>query len=92
MQASPSSASVLPIPRLRDAFDGRVLTPDDPGYDQARTVFYGGFLGEEGEARVRQAYPGSTWERLAAVKARYDPTNLLRLNENVLPAVDGPGR
>jgi len=42
VQASPSSANVLSIPRLRDAFDGRVLAPDDPGYDQARTVFYGG--------------------------------------------------
>jgi len=59
---------------------------------QGDTGAYVGFLGEEGEARVRQAYPGSTWERLAAVKARYDPTNLFRLNENVLPAVDGPGR
>jgi FAD/FMN-containing dehydrogenase len=59
---------------------------------QGDTGAYVGFLGEEGEARVRQAYPGSTWERLAAVKARYDPTNLFRLNENVLPPVDGPGR
>ncbi|MQA74234.1 MAG: FAD-binding protein [Solirubrobacterales bacterium] len=47
---------------------------------------YAGFLGDEGEARVRQAYPGSTWERLAAIKARYDPTNLFRLNQNVPPA------
>src|SRR4029079_7136265 len=35
-----------------------------------------GFLGDEGEARVREAYPGSTWERLAAIKRRYDPSNL----------------
>jgi FAD/FMN-containing dehydrogenase len=46
---------------------------------------YVNFLGDEGEARIRQAYPGSTWERLAAVKARYDPTNLFRLNQNVPP-------
>jgi FAD/FMN-containing dehydrogenase len=46
---------------------------------------YVGFLGEEGEARVREAYPGSTWERLAAVKNRYDPTNLFRLNQNIPP-------
>jgi FAD/FMN-containing dehydrogenase len=59
---------------------------------QGDTGAYVGFLGEEGEARVHQAYPGSTWERLAAVKARYDPTNLFRLNENVPPAADGPGR
>ena len=59
---------------------------------QGDTGAYVGFLGDEGEARVRQAYPGSTWDRLAAVKARYDPTNLFRLNENVPPAPDGPGR
>ncbi len=47
---------------------------------------YVGFLGDEGEARVREAYPGATWERLAAVKGRYDPSNLFRLNHNVLPS------
>jgi FAD/FMN-containing dehydrogenase len=44
---------------------------------------YVNFLGNEGEARVRDAYPGSTWDRLAAVKRRYDPTNLFRLNQNI---------
>jgi FAD/FMN-containing dehydrogenase len=48
---------------------------------------YVGFLADEGEARIRQAYPGKTWERLAAVKARYDPTNLFRLNQNIPPAI-----
>jgi FAD/FMN-containing dehydrogenase len=46
---------------------------------------YVNFLGDEGEARVRAAYPGRTWERLAAIKARYDPTNLFRLNQNIPP-------
>ena len=46
---------------------------------------YVGFLGEEGEERIREAYPGSTWERLADIKGRYDPTNLFRLNQNVRP-------
>jgi FAD/FMN-containing dehydrogenase len=47
---------------------------------------YVGFLGDEGEARVREAYPAATWDRLAEVKARYDPTNLFRFNQNVPPA------
>jgi len=47
---------------------------------------YVGFLGDEGEARVHDAYPKPTWDRLAEVKARYDPTNLFRLNQNVRPA------
>jgi FAD/FMN-containing dehydrogenase len=46
---------------------------------------YVGFLGEEGEERVREAYPGVTWARLAEVKTRYDPSNLFRLNQNVPP-------
>ena len=35
---------------------------------------------------MREAYPGATWDRLAAIKARYDPTNLFRLNQNIPPA------
>jgi hypothetical protein len=50
---------------------------------------YVNFLVDEGEARVREAYPGRTWERLAEVKARYDPTNLFRLNQNIPPARNG---
>ncbi len=44
---------------------------------------YVNFLGDEGEARVRLAYPGAAWERLAQVKRRYDPANLFRLNQNI---------
>jgi FAD/FMN-containing dehydrogenase len=47
---------------------------------------YVNFLGNEGEARIRAAYPNGTWERLAAIKAQYDPTNLFRLNQNIPPA------
>jgi FAD/FMN-containing dehydrogenase len=46
---------------------------------------YVGFLADEGEERVRAAYPGSTWDRLAAVKAKYDPANVFRLNQNIPP-------
>jgi hypothetical protein len=53
---------------------------------------YVNFLGDEGQARVRAAYPGATWDRLAAIKRRYDPTNLFRLNQNIAPAgTDGNG-
>ncbi len=46
---------------------------------------YVNFLEDEGEDRVRAAYPGETYVRLADVKRRYDPTNLFRLNQNVKP-------
>jgi FAD/FMN-containing dehydrogenase len=50
---------------------------------------YVNFLAAEGEARVREAYPAATWERLVAVKRRYDPDNLFRLNQNIPPAQQG---
>jgi len=46
---------------------------------------YVNFLGDDGEERVRSAYPGATWDRLREIKARYDPTNLFRLNQNIQP-------
>jgi FAD/FMN-containing dehydrogenase len=50
---------------------------------------YVNFLVDEGSERVRAAYPGATWDRLAEIKARYDPTNLFRLNQNIPPARSG---
>jgi FAD/FMN-containing dehydrogenase len=47
---------------------------------------YVNFLSDEGPTRVREAYPGSTWDRLAEVKRRYDPGNLFRRNQNIPPA------
>jgi FAD/FMN-containing dehydrogenase len=47
---------------------------------------YVNFVGDEGAQRVREAYPGKTWERLAAIKREYDPENLFRLNHNIEPA------
>ena len=47
---------------------------------------YVNFVGDEGEARIRAAYPGGTYERLAEIKRRYDPENLFRLNQNIPPA------
>jgi Berberine and berberine like len=53
---------------------------------QDDTGAYVNFLNDEGEERIRAAYPGGIYERLAAIKARYDPTNLFRLNQNIPPA------
>lgn len=54
--------------------------------DQGDPGVYVNFLGDEGPERVRAAYPGRTWDRLAAAKAQYDPDNLFRRNQNVPPA------
>ena len=47
---------------------------------------YVNFLNDEGPARIRAAYPGATWDRLRKIKARYDPRNFFRLNQNIPPA------
>jgi FAD/FMN-containing dehydrogenase len=49
-------------------------------------VNYLGQTSEEGEARVRAAYGGKTYTRLAEIKRKYDPDNLFRLNQNIIPA------
>jgi hypothetical protein len=60
------------------------LKQGDPGA-------YVNFLVDEGEARIRDAYPGKTWDRLRSIKRRYDPTNIFRINQNIPPAISGEG-
>ena len=61
-----------------DALSGELL--------QDNSGAYVGFLADEGEERVRAAYPGPTWDRLREIKRRYDPDNVFRLNQNIPPA------
>jgi FAD/FMN-containing dehydrogenase len=42
-------------------------------------------FGEEGATLVRSSY-GGNYDRLAAIKAKYDPNNLFRVNLNIAPA------
>ena len=46
---------------------------------------YVNFMMEEGEDRVKATY-GSNYERLEAIKQKYDPANLFRVNQNIKPA------
>jgi hypothetical protein len=49
------------------------------------TSVYVNFLMEEGEDRVRQAYGAAKYDRLRALKRKYDPDNFFRLNQNIPP-------
>ena len=46
---------------------------------------YVNFLGAEGPDRVRMAYGAAKYERLRALKRKYDPTNFFRMNQNIVP-------
>ena len=52
----------------------------------ASSGVYVNFLGNEGEGRVRAAY-GANYERLVALKNRYDPHNFFALNQNIKPTI-----
>lgn len=49
-----------------------------------REGVYVNALGDDESDRVREAY-GANYERLSALKQKYDPTNFFRLNHNVAP-------
>jgi len=46
---------------------------------------YVNFMMDKGENRVKDRYCDN-YDRLAAVKAKFDPTNLFRVNQNIQPA------
>jgi hypothetical protein len=48
-------------------------------------VYVNYMMGNEGEDRIREAYGPEKYERLVALKNKYDPTNLFRLNQNITP-------
>jgi hypothetical protein len=47
---------------------------------------YINFMMEEGDERIRATY-GTNYDRLATIKAKYDPENLFRVNQNIGPKV-----
>jgi FAD/FMN-containing dehydrogenase len=53
---------------------------------QGNAGAYIGFMGDEGDARVHDAYPRDIYARLSQIKKAYDPDNILRLNHNIKPA------
>jgi FAD/FMN-containing dehydrogenase len=46
---------------------------------------YVNFMMEEGEERIQATY-GENYARLSAIKKKYDPDNVFRVNQNIKPA------
>ena len=60
-------------------------------FSQAMKTFSNGqaylnFLGDEGSAGVKSAFDETRYQRLVALKNKYDPDNLFRLNQNIKPS------
>ena len=47
---------------------------------------YVNVLSDEGQEGIRRAYPPAKLARLTELKDRYDPDNVLHLNQNILPS------
>jgi hypothetical protein len=47
----------------------------------------GGYVNELGDRPARAGYTDAAWERLARIKAAWDPENVFRRNANIPPAV-----
>jgi len=74
-------------------------TATEEGFDRERTwsrtfwealapyhqSVYVNFLMDEGEDRIREAYGAAKYERLKALKKKFDPDNFFRLNQNIPP-------
>lgn len=72
-----------------DPADNARMTAWARGYWEALHPYSAGgayvnFMMEEGEERIRATY-GENYNRLASVKAAYDPSNLFRVNQNIAP-------
>ena len=65
---------------VRDTFDA--MQPFSSG---GVYVNYLGQEADEGAERIRAAYGSEKYDRLVALKNKYDPTNLFRINQNIKP-------
>ena len=60
----------------------------DPYASEGVYVNYLGTESDEQGSRVKAAYGPGKFEKLVALKRKYDPTNLFRMNQNIRPDID----
>jgi hypothetical protein len=76
-----SAANDVNVPRTRELAE--LMRPFTTGSDYVNQI---GLEIDEGSERIKAAY-GANYERLVAVKNKYDPTNLFRHNQNIRPTM-----
>ena len=79
-------AGIAPSPQQADALKawGRAYWKAIHPYNM-RSGYVNFMFDDEAEGRLKAAY-GANYDRLAAAKAKYDPANLFRVNQNIAPA------
>jgi FAD/FMN-containing dehydrogenase len=81
---------VHPLFLWEDAADDEYMTGLGRGYRRdlkpwATGATYLNFIGDEGDGRIRAGYGARNHDRLARVKAEWDPANVFDANQNVRP-------
>jgi FAD/FMN-containing dehydrogenase len=77
-------AGVDPDPANADAIKRWTVDYSEACRPYSAGGAYVNFMMDEGEDRVRATYQGN-YQRLAEIKAVYDPDNILRINQNLPP-------
>jgi FAD/FMN-containing dehydrogenase len=77
---------VDPDPAKKDLIVDWARTYWDDVHPYSAGGAYVNFMMEEGEERVKSSYRDN-YQRLAAIKHTYDPTNFFRVNQNIKPAI-----
>lgn len=78
-------AGVDPDPANRDLITEWAQDYWEGLHEHSEEGAYINFMMEEGQDRIRATY-GDNYERLREVKAKYDPDNFFRVNQNIPPA------
>lgn len=76
---------VDPDPANADLIKGWTVDYWDALHPYSAGGAYVNFMMDEGQERIRATYKGN-YERLAAIKAKYDPGNFFHVNQNIKPA------
>ena len=78
-------AAIFPDPADTDANRKWVRDYYDELHPHSSGGAYVNFMHEEDQERIKASYRGN-YDRLAKIKAKYDPSNLFHVNQNIQPA------